>query len=141
MSKKVNQYVSFILFLAIIGTWLYRQKNNQEFLRTATPSPMATASPTAVPAAQLEFVVGSENYKFVATVSGQNALDLVQSQVKLNLKKYDFGLMVEGVNDLMADNQHYWAVYQNNDYAKTGLAEIKLEKDETIELRYEEIKL
>jgi hypothetical protein len=78
-------------------------------------------------------------YSFTATTSAQSALDLVESQIDLRVKEYDFGLMVEGVNGLLADEKHYWALYHNGDYAKVGIADLKLEKDETIELRYEEI--
>lgn len=105
------------------------------FFNPVVPEPIkqqteAESSPTpAIP----------KTYGFTATVSAQPALELVKSQIDLQVKEYDFGLMVEGVNGLMADEKHYWALYQNGEYATVGIADLKLEKDETIELRYEEI--
>ena len=145
MSKKLNKFITFLLFIIVVGLLLFRQKRIQEVLSGSKTKQQIESIPTIPPSAQLEFKVGDdkqkETYQFVATVSGQNALNLVQSQVKLDLKKYDFGVMIEGVGDLKADSKHYWALYQNGDYAKTGIAEIKLQKNEKIELKYEEIKL
>jgi hypothetical protein len=145
MSKKINKYISFILFLIVVGSLIYRQKKIQEVLLSYETQQAAKQIPTLAPSANLEFRVGKDSqkeaYEFTATVSGQNALELAQSQAKLDLKKYDFGTMVEGVAGLMADSKHYWAIYQDGEYAKTGIADIKLEKGEKIELKYEEIKL
>lgn len=119
------------------GIFVFSKKNPQEVFPKPAIEQQAEMSPSPTPEAPEQ----KESYEFAATMSGQNALDLVQSQVKLDLKEYDFGTMVEGVNSLKADSKHYWALYQNGDYAKVGIADVKLEKGEKIELRYEEIKL
>lgn len=142
MTKNINKLVSFIFFLLIVGVLLLRQPKIRElFFNDVTPA--TETNPSIAPSAQLEFQVGESNsqkdYQFVATSSGQNALELVESQVELSLKKYDFGVMIEGVNGLMADNKNYWAVYQNGEYAQTGIAQIELQKNDKIELKYEEI--
>ncbi len=142
MTKNINKLVSFIFFLLIVGVLLLRQPKIRElFFNDAIPA--TETNPSIAPSAQLEFQVGESNsqkdYQFVATSSGQNALELVESRVELSLKKYDFGVMIEGVNGLMADNKNYWAVYQNGEYAQTGIAQIELQKNDKIELKYEEI--
>lgn len=137
MSKKISRLISLILFVAVVAVLIFNRNDFAKNQQKLAESPQATPTPTptvSLPAKQ-------EIFEFTATVSGQKALDLVQSQVKLDLKEYDFGTMVEGVNALKADAKHYWALYQNGDYAKIGIADIKLEKGEKIELRYEEIKL
>jgi len=142
MTKNINKLISLAFFLLIVGVLFLRQPKIRESLFNDKTRVTETA-PSITPSAQLEFEVGESNlqkdYQFIATSSGQNALELVESQVKLDLKKYDFGVMIEGVNGLMADNKNYWAVYQNGEYAKTGIAQIELEKDDKIELKYEEI--
>ena len=142
MTKNINKFISFSFFLLIVGVLLLRQPKIRELLFNDA-APVAEINPSIAPSAQLEFQVGESNfqkdYQFVATASGQNALELVDSQVELSLKEYDFGTMIEGVNGLMADNKNYWAVYQNGEYAKTGIAQIELQKDDKIELKYEEI--
>lgn len=142
MTKNINKFVSLAFFLLIVGVLFLRQPKIRESLFNDKTRVTETA-PSVAPSAQLEFQVGESNlqkdYQFIATNSGQNALELVESQVKLDLKEYDFGTMIEGVNGLMADNKNYWAVYQNGEYAQTGIAQIELQKNDKIELKYEEI--
>lgn len=143
MTKNINKFINLALFLLIVGFLIFRQQNIRQLFSNDATKPVIEVTPSIAPAAQLEFEVGGEDQKeahqFVATASGQNALELVESQVELSLKKYDFGVMIEGVNGLMADNKNYWAVYQNGEYAKTGIAQIELQKNDKIELKYEEI--
>lgn len=143
MTKNVNKFINLALFLLIVGFLVLRQQNVRKLFSNDATKPVLEITPSIAPAAQLEFEVGDEDQKethqFVATTSGQNALELVESQVELSLKKYDFGVMIEGVNGLMADNKNYWAVYQNGEYAQTGIAQIELQKNERIELKYEAI--
>lgn len=144
MTKNFNKLVNLGLFLLVAGILISRQQKVRELFSNDANKPVVEITPSVAPAAQLEFEVGGgsdqqKNYQFVATSSGQNALELVESQVELSLKKYDFGVMIEGVNGLMADNKNYWAVYLNDEYAQTGITQIELEKDERIELKYEEI--
>ncbi len=142
MTKNINKFVSLTFFLLIVGVLFLRQPKIRESLFNDKTRVTETV-PSVAPSAQLEFQVGESNlqkdYQFIATNSGQNALELVESQVKLDLKEYDFGTMIEGVNGLMADNKNYWAVYQNGEYAQTGIAQIELQKNDKIELKYEEI--
>lgn len=145
MTKNLNKLITFILFIIVVGALLFRQKNLQNEVINSVNQKQLNEISISTPSAQLEFNAGvgeqKQAYEFVATMSSQNALELVQSQVKLDLKKYDFGTMIEGVNGLKADSKHYWALYQAGDYAKTGITELKLTKNEKIELKYEEIKL
>lgn len=137
MSKKINRFITLAIFLIVVGVFVFNKKSTQE----VSPKPVIEQQAEVSPSPTSEVAEQKESYEFTATMSGQIALDLVQSQVKLDLKEYDFGTMVEGVNSLKADVNHYWALYQNGDYAKVGIADVKLEKGEKIELKYEEIKL
>jgi len=143
MSKNFNKLIA-VFFILIVGFLIYRQQNIQEFFSKNRVTPIPEVTPSIAPAAQLEFEVGGDKdqqreYQIIATVSGQKALELVKSQIELSLKEYDFGTMIEGVNGLMADNKNYWAIYLNGEYAKTGIAQIELQKNDKIELKYEEI--
>lgn len=124
--------------MVIVIALIYRQKNVQDSLLNSFPNQEQIPAPTVSPKAD---TFQKTDYEFVATTSSQSALELVESQVKLDLKQYDFGVMIDGVNALKADAKHYWAIYQNGDYAKVGIADIKLQKGEKLELKYEEIKL
>lgn len=144
MSKKINKFINLALFLAIVGLLIFRQKRIQEIFSEKSAQKEVEIIPSIAPSAQLEFKVAEEakeSYQFTATDSAQNALELAQNELKLDLKEYSFGTMIEGVNGLMADNQHYWAIYQNGEYAKIGIAEIELNKGDQLELKYEEIQL
>jgi hypothetical protein len=140
MSKKMNRLVTLVLFI-VVASILFANRGDLNKISSDLnqQQPPVDSNITAFPSPTAE-VPASESYSFVATSSGQSALTLVQSQVELSLKEYDFGTMIEGVNGLMADSKHYWALYQAGDYAKTGIADLKLNKDEVIELKYEEIK-
>lgn len=144
MTKNINKFINLALFLLIVGLLISQQPKVRDLFSNDATKPVLEVTPSIAPAAQLEFEVGGDsdqqkNYQFVATVSGQSALELVESQVELKLKKYDFGVMIEGVNGMMADNKNYWAIYQNGEYAKAGIAQIELQKNDKIELKYEEI--
>ena len=144
MTKNINKFINLALFLLIVGFLIFRQQNIRQFFSNDVSKSTGEVSPSVAPAAQLKFEVDEsidqrKKYEFVATVSGQKAIELVESEVKLDLKEYDFGVMIQGVNGLMADNKNYWALYQDGEYAKTGIAQIELEKDERLELKYEEI--
>ncbi|MBU1033707.1 DUF4430 domain-containing protein [Patescibacteria group bacterium] len=144
MSKKLNKFINLALFLALVALLIFRQKRIQEIFSGKTTQPAVEINSAIAPSAQLEFKVAEEikeSYQLTASNSAQNALELAQNELKLDLKEYDFGTMIEGVNGLMADNKHYWAIYQNGEYAKTGIAEIELNKGDKIELKYEEIQL
>lgn len=103
---------------------------------TVTPTPSATKPETAN-----QDTPKIASHTLTATAAATKALDLAQSQLELQLKEYDFGLMVEGVNGLLADTNNYWAVYLNGEYAKVGIAELVLQAGDRLELRYETISL
>jgi len=91
VSKKIDKIFSFVLFLVIVGWLIFHQKNVQETLVSEIQESdilALTPVPTSTAGAALEFAVADTTaYTFIATVSGQNALELVQSQVQLELKK------------------------------------------------------
>lgn len=134
MSKKLSQIFTLVLFLAVAIFLIY-----QSTIRPTDQANLETQEPNQVE--DREQKAPQTEYNFQANQNDQKALDLVQSQVELTLKEYPFGTMVEGANGLMADGGHYWAIYQNGEYAKTGIKEIILQEGESIQLKYEEIVL
>jgi hypothetical protein len=148
MLKKIDRIFTLVVFLVLAGFLIFRQKKIQETLVDSQHQESVEQNGTAVDSNSLEFAVvdptiqtARESYTFIATVSGQSALELAKSEAQLSLKEYDFGVMIEGVDNLMADNEHYWALYQNDNYATTGIADIKLQANDKLELKYEEIQI
>jgi hypothetical protein len=101
---------------------------------TATPTPELTvASATPAPKKKAE-------YEFVATQSGQVALDLIQSQAEVETKDYGAaGKFVTSINGLAGDNNFYWAFYLNDKYAEKGASQTTLKKDDKIKFVYEAV--
>lgn len=86
----------------------------------------------ATPSAELARVLS-----FVASADEQNAWELLQSQAEVQFKSYDFGIFIEGINGLMADGEHFWAIYVNGESAMTGISDIILQQNDMMELKYE----
>ena len=53
-------------------------------------------------------------YTFVASESGQTALDLLTTQAQVQSKTYGFGTFIEGINGVLGNNEQYWAFYVND---------------------------
>ncbi|HEX7018294.1 MAG TPA: DUF4430 domain-containing protein [Patescibacteria group bacterium] len=79
-------------------------------------------------------------YEFIATQSGTVALDLLQSKADIETKDFGgAGKFVTSINDLAADEGHYWGFYVNDEYAHQGVSQTILEEGDTIRFTYEKI--
>jgi hypothetical protein len=142
MQKPQRIILLMVFVLSAVGAFWWRMSLEPAVMPTAdlvvtvTPTPSTTQPETANQGtSKIAF------HTLTATAAATKALDLAQSQLELQLKEYDFGLMVEGVNGLLADTNNYWAVYLNGEYAKVGIAELVLQAGDRLELRYETISL
>ncbi len=142
MQKPQRIILLMVFVLSAVGAFWWRMSLESaampatESVATITPTPSATQPETAN-----QGTSKIASHTLTATAAATKALDLAQSQLELQLKEYDFGLMVEGVNGLLADTNNYWAVYLNGEYAKVGIAELVLQAGDRLELRYETISL
>ena len=55
----------------------------------------------------------------------------------VDMKTYDFGDLVEGIDGLKADNAHLWSFSVNGSPATVGAGEYQLQPGDQIEFRYE----
>lgn len=58
-------------------------------------------------------------------------------QFVVDTKTYDFGVMVEGIDGVKADNTHFWSFYINGTPASVGAGEYKPQSGDRIEFRFE----
>ena len=76
---------------------------------------------------------------YQATADGQNAFELLQANADIAFKEYDFGVFVDSINGVAADNTHFWALYVNNEQATAGATQTILQNGDLVEWRYEEL--
>lgn len=81
----------------------------------------------------------AETIELTATEDGQTALELTQANVEVETNDTDFGVLVNSINGVSANQQYYWALYVNGDYAQTGASQVVLNEGDTIKWVYEEI--
>lgn len=142
MQKPQRIILLMVFVLSAVGAFWWRMSlepvamPTTDSVVTVTPTPSTTQPETAN-----QDTPKIASHTLTATAAATKALDLAQSQLELQLKEYDFGLMVEGVNGLLADTNNYWAVYLNGEYAKVGIAELTMQAGDRLELRYETISL
>jgi hypothetical protein len=106
-----------------------------------SPTPAATSSATPTSTA-LNPDKKLAKYEFIATKDGQNALELIQSQLSVETKDYgEAGKFVTSINGLAGSSEYYWAFYVNGKYAETGASKTTLKKGDTIKFTYEAVQL
>jgi hypothetical protein len=79
-----------------------------------------------------------------SAVPGTSALDLFNTlqndgELAYESTTFDFGVLIERINGLAADANHFWGFYTNDDMANVGVGEYLLLADDRIELRYQAI--
>lgn len=82
---------------------------------------------------------GEDSYIFEATKPGQSALDLLKENAEVVYEEYDFGVFITSINGKIADSDHYWAFYLNDEYATQGADQTLLSEQDVVEWRYEAI--
>ncbi len=137
MNKKSLFISVLVIFVGIVYVgWEYQSSHSQSAdTASLTPAQTETAtSPTYVPNS-----IEKDNIKLTSTTK-QTAFDLLKSKTDVQAKQYDFGVMIQSINGLKADNKHYWALYVNGNYATASADQTELNPGDIIEFKYEEIK-
>lgn len=116
-----------LLFLGFLSGCSNNISSNQE----ASQIEVVEVAPDVLPQTIIELVADSDNI----LVS-----DLTNSRHEVEYKEYDFGVMVEAIDGLRADANHYWALYVNDAYGEAGASQLKVNQGDRVKWVYEEIK-
>ena len=120
------------LILLVVGALWYRQYvlSNQD----AAPIP-------AVEVTTQETVKSvAAEYSFSVQYDGQPAQELLEANAEVEYQDYgDAGKFVTSIDDIAADEGHYWAFYVNGEYSQTGISQTILNEGDIITFTYEAI--
>lgn len=143
MRKNTTRIVTLLVCLTVIAFGL----SGCSLTRTQAPTPANTTSPNSTEQLQNDqlteniAVPAVTEYTFVATVSGQTALDLLSAQTQVQSKTYDFGTFIEGINGVLGNNDQYWAFYVNDQYAQEAADKIILQSGDSLTFRLESVEV
>lgn len=75
---------------------------------------------------------------------GMTALGLLQrfqeeGKLTITTQHFDFGDLVDGIDNVKATDQIFWSFYVNDALASVGAGDYKLQPGDTIEFRYEKM--
>jgi len=129
--KKIVSLSTFLILGGVaLGVFWLNQKTPAKDLPTQVES---APTITQVPASTVE------NLTFVASKTGQTALELLKADQSVELTEYDFGSFITTINGLRANEAYYWAFYVNGEYAQQAADKIVLNQGDKVEFRYEKI--
>jgi len=123
-----------LVLLSVAGAFAYRRMS-------VTTAPVPTADETtATEASAPDNAKLQASYVYIATESGQLALDLIQANAEVETEDYgDAGQFVTSINGLAGSNEYYWAFYVNNEYAEQGASQTVLQEGDSIRFVYEAV--
>lgn len=78
-------------------------------------------------------------FEFGAIEDDTIAFDLLRESAEVVYDEYDFGVMVTSINGMAVDDDHYWALYVNGEYASAGADQTVLATGDTMRWVYETI--
>jgi hypothetical protein len=137
MMKSRILFLLAILLLLAGAVFAYLRFNKTE------PAPSAiTSENQEVVADELPNQKLQASYRFIATESGQLAIDLLRAHAEIETETYgDAGEFVTAINGLQGNNEYYWAFYLNNKYAEQGAAQTVLQQGDVIRFVYDAVRL
>ncbi|MBI3956501.1 MAG: DUF4430 domain-containing protein [Candidatus Kerfeldbacteria bacterium] len=62
-----------------------------------------------------------------------------ENNFTIQTKTFDFGVLVEGIDGINADNSNFWSFYVNGVPATVGAGDYTLKDGDTVEFRYESL--
>ncbi len=65
-------------------------------------------------------------------VDGKNALELLKASHNVEAKHYSFGDLVTGIDGVMPDANHFWAMYVNGEFSQVGASQYMTKSSDTI---------
>jgi hypothetical protein len=74
-----------------------------------------------------------------ASEDNTSAWDLLIANHQIIFQEYDFGVFIEGIDGLKADQENFWAIYVNGEKSQTGISDIVLNANDVLEFKYEAI--
>lgn len=113
-----------VLFAIVLGIALWNSSNNTEQARDKTSEEVTVVSENIV-------LEGEE---------GKTVLEILEAKYEVKKEVYDFGTMVQAINNLEANEENFWAFYVNGQMANQGADSQITKEGDLIEWRYEAIK-
>ena len=131
--KKTSLLGLFVIFIfsATLSACNFQPKTTESLNNITEPTP--TTAQVAPPDAQPTTI------EIIATVDGQNALELLESAATVQKQEYGFGIFVEGINGLLGNQDNYWAFYVNDEYAQQGADQTILKTGDVVRFVYEPV--
>ena len=140
MTKKVSRIFFTIGFVITLSLGLHGCSLAPT--KTTQTTPVNSAPVDALIAEQATATVGrpaDAEFSYTAEAEGQSALDLLKKNTEVQMKEYEFGTFIEGINGVLGDEKRYWAFYVNREYAKESADKTILQKGDTATFRLETI--
>ena len=78
-------------------------------------------------------------YTFEAETDNETPFGLLANQEIVDYDEYEAGVFITSINDQESNNDFYWALYINGDYAQKAADKIELEIGDLVEWRWEAI--
>lgn len=114
--------------IAIAEIALVRQSNNDS---------NRSIDDVSAEQSQGQNLISEKKLELYATDDNQTALELLQANAQVEYDEYSFGIFVTTINNLKADNSHYWAFYVNGEYAMESADATKLQAGDVVSFVYE----
>jgi hypothetical protein len=112
----------FIIVSIIAGVGIIYAFTQKPVLAPTTTNQSVNTSPTpAVPSA-IEY----------NGVDGKNALELLKASHNVEVNHYSFGDLVTGIDGVMPDANHFWAMYVNGEFSQVGASQYITKSPDTI---------
>jgi Domain of unknown function (DUF4430) len=124
------------LFIGGFAFLSYSKKIAQPIMEDAQPEVAAIEESQPN---QVKRVDELPKIELLAESDGQTAYELLELNHELEVKEYDFGVFIEGIDGIKGNDQYYWAFYLNGDYAEQGADQTVLKVGDKVEFRYEEV--
>lgn len=135
MLKKLGLLIVGLVIVLGLGGWLVWTMRNssinldRSFTQTSVdlPTPISP-QPTPVETVSVE-----------ATQSGVTAFELLTANSQVDYDRSSLGVFIKSIDGVTGDNNHYWAIYVNDQYATSSADTTILSEGDRVEFRYEEI--
>lgn len=107
------------------------------FVRQSNNDSNRTVDDVSSEQSQGQNLITEKRLELYAKESNQTALELLQANAQVEYDEYSFGVFVTTINNLKADNSHYWAFYVNGEYAMQSVDATKLQEGDKVSFVYE----
>jgi len=140
MSKKIFILTPLLAIVLAFGLWLQRSSAGQRLSGMGQETEEVQVKDKIYATPTLSAEIGQQtSIELEAETSDQSAFELLRTKANVAYKEYDFGVYIESINGLAGDDNHYWALYVNGEYAQAGADQTILSQGDRIEFRYEKI--